>query len=309
MRARSAPSAPLFSEGGQGTLRLLAYLFLALMIMVADHRGGHLDKLRGWAGLLNEPLFRLAELPAWAVRQLRDGFVQHHALVAERDALQSALLVAGARLARLDAVQAENQRLRGLLGGTRNLSLEVRLASLADVDLDPFRHRVWLDLGAAHGIETGMAVIDAGGVFGQVVETSPQRALVMLVSDPAHAIPVQVQRTGIRTIAYGTGELDRLNVPNIPQSADVRAGDQLVTSGLGGRFPAGLPVAEIVAMRSDDTRLFLVAEARPSALLERSREVLLVWQAASSEPVGPPADLGPSGGSAPEPSTPGGRVE
>lgn len=309
MRVRSAPSAPLFSEGGQGTLRLLAYLFLALMIMVADHRGGHLDKLRGWAALLNEPLFRLAELPAWAVRQLRDGFLQHDALVDERDALQSALLVSGARLARLDAVQAENQRLRELLGGTRNLSLEVRLASLADVDLDPFRHRVWLDLGAVHGVRTGMAVIDAGGVFGQVVETSQQRALVMLVSDPAHAIPVQVQRTGIRTIAYGAGELDRLHVPNIPQSADVRAGDQLVTSGLGGRFPAGLPVAEIVAMRSDDTRLFLVAEARPSAHLERSREVLLVWQAALGEPFGPPLPMTESGDENRETTAPEGQAE
>ena len=288
MRARSAPSAPLFSEGGQGTFRLLAYLLLALVLMVADHRGGHLHKLRAWASLLNEPLFQLAELPAWAVRQLHDGFLQHRALVDERDALRSALLVAGARLARFESVLAENERLRGLIGGTRSLHLEVRLASLADVDLDPFRHRVWLDLGSVHGIQPGMAVIDAGGVFGQVIETSPQRALVMLVSDPAHAIPVQVQRTGIRTIAYGTGALDRLNVPNIPQSADVRAGDQLVTSGLGGRFPAGLPVAEIVAMRSDDTRLFLVAEARPSARLDSSREVLLVWQVATPETFGPP---------------------
>src|SRR5690606_8038423 len=129
-------------------------------------------------------------------------------LHAEREALREELLIARAQLARLDAVQTENRRLRDLLGGTRGLQLEARLVSLTDVDLDPFRHRAMLDGGRNQGIETGMALIDAGGVFGQVIESAPLRATVMLVSDPAHAVPVQVQRSGVRTIAYGTGEPD-----------------------------------------------------------------------------------------------------
>ena len=297
--ARGAATTPLFSENGRGAFRLLIYLFMACVVMVVDHRNGHLAELRRWTSLLNEPLFRIAEFPAVVVRFLHDAARDRGALLDERDALRDDLLVAQAQLARLSSVRDENQRLRALMGGTRNLQLQVRLAVLSDVDLDPFRHRVWIDTGSSDGVRECMAVIDAGGVFGQTVEVSPRRSMVMLISDPAHAIPVQVQRTGIRTIAYGTGDVDRLNIPNIPQSADIRSGDHIVTSGLGGRFPAGLPVAEITSIRSDDTRLFLVAEARPSALLNRSREVLLVWQAQSDPDIGPPRSLmGPTPGEA-----------
>lgn len=288
MRPSSAPATPLFSEGGQGTLRLLAYLALAVILMVSDQRGGHLQRLRGWLGLAQEPLLRVAAAPAQGWRWLRDGLTERAGLIAERDHLRSELLVAGAQLSRLQAVRAENQRLRELLGGLRALQLEVRLTQLMDFDLDPFRHRAVLDLGASDGVREGMALIDAGGVFGQVVEVNPLHATVMLISDPAHALPVQVQRTGVRTIAYGSGELDRLQVPNIPQSADIREGDLLITSGLGGRFPAGLPVATVSRLRDDDTRLFVVADARPAARLERSRELLLVWQSTAVDPIGPP---------------------
>ena len=292
MRYTTAPSAPLFSDGGSGTLRLLAYLVVAVSLMVADHRGGYLDRLRSLLGVLNEPLYQLAQSPATLGRYLYDSVVERHALADERDRAREELLIARAQLARLEAVQSENRKLRELLGGTRGLGLSVRLVSLADVDLDPFRHRALLDLGERAGVEAGMALIDAGGVYGQVTESGPLRATATLISDPAHALPVQVQRSGVRTIAYGTGEPNRLRIPNIPQSADIEVGDLLITSGLGGRFPAGLPVGRIVDLRSDDTRLFLVADAEPSALLGRGRELLLVWSAPlGEEEVGPPREL------------------
>lgn len=289
-----ASPTPLFSEGGAGTLRLMLYLAAAVFLMAADHRGGHLREARAWLTLLNEPLYQLATLPAAGWRAAREAAATRSRLSRERDELSRELLIARAQIARFAAVQNENQRLRNLLGGTRGLGMSVRLASLADFDLDPFRHRVLLDIGERDGVRSGMALIDAGGVFGQVIETTPLRATAMLITDPAHAIPVQVQRSGVRTIAYGTGEIDRLYVPNIPQSADIQAGDLLLTSGLGGRFPAGLPVAKVTRLQADDTRLFLVADAEPVAALSRSGEVLMVWDEPLTPEMlefGPPASL------------------
>ena len=282
-------SGLLFAEGGTGALRLLAYLMVAVILMVADYRGGYLQQVRGWLSLFNEPLYRVASSPVVAAGALRDAIEGRQALTTQRDALQSELLVAQAQLGRLDAVQRENERLRHLMGGTRGLQLQVQLASLADIDLDPFRHRIVLDRGGRAGVRSGLAIIDGSGLVGQVTQVTPLRANAILISDPSHAVPVQVQRSGLRTIAFGTGELDRLVIPNIPQSADIRVGDLLITSGMGGGFPAGLLVANITRLQPDETRLFGLAEARPVAALDRSGEVLLVWD----QPVASMAEMGP----------------
>ena len=282
-------SGSLFAEGSAGTLKLLAYLALAIILMVTDHRGGYLDQARNSAGLLTGPLYRLAGMPVRLARGLAGYLTTQQALTTENVQLRHDLLLANARLDRLVGVQVENQRLRALLGGTRGLRLNVQLVSLADVDLDPFRHRLVLDAGSQSGVEEGMAVIDAHGVMGQVLSVAPTHSTVILVSDPSHAIPVQVMRTGLRAIAFGTGRIDRLEVPSIPLSADLKPGDVLETSGIGGRFPAGFKVGTIISLHPDDTRLFVVAEVRPSASLDRGGEVLLVSSAAASDA----ADMGP----------------
>lgn len=292
MSLSSGSSTTLFAEGGAGTLRLLFYLGLAVVLMVADHRGGYLDRIRHVAGLAVEPVYYVASAPARVSGWLRDTFTERRQLAEENAALRSALLVSEARLTGLSTLQEENQRLRDLLDGTRGYRLKVQLASVMDVDLDPFRHRILLDVGEGAGARTGLALIDARGLVGQVIATTPVNSTAVLVSDPGHAVPVQVLRSGLRTIAYGTGETDRLELPNIPLSADVRIGDRLVTSGIGGRFPAGFPVAEVTDVRTDETRVFVVAQARPLAALTRSGEVLLVWSEAidtAPVPVGPPA--------------------
>lgn len=283
-------SGSLFIEGGAGTLKLLVYLSLATILMVADHRGGYLETIRATAGLLTGPLYRLAAAPANLARNVSDHVTSQQTLIRENTVLREQLLLANARLDRLASVQVENQRLRGLLGGTRGARLEVQLASLIDIDLDPFRHRLVLDAGARRGVQEGLAVIDAEGVMGQVLAVTPANATVILISDPSHAIPVQVVRTGLRAIAFGTGRTDLLEVPSIPLSADLRVGDVLETSGIGGRFPAGFKVGTIESLHPDDTRLFVVAEVRPAARLDRGGEVLLVW----NTPISPEADgMGP----------------
>jgi rod shape-determining protein MreC len=289
-------SGSLFAEGGAGTLRLLLHLAAALILMVADYRGGYLDRLRHWAGLLGAPIYYLASAPARLSESIYESFSTRERLASDNQALREQLLDSQARVHRLEAVQGENQRLRALLGGTRGLRLSVQLASLVDIDLDPFRHRILLDVGSTRGVREGLAVIDGQGVVGQVIATTPLNSTAMLITDASHAIPVQVLRSGLRTIAYGTGRIDALSLPNIPLSGDVRVGDQLVTSGLGGTFPAGFPVGRITALNPDETRLFVVADAQPDAALDRSGQVLLVWDTtesvdASTTEVGPPDSL------------------
>ncbi len=288
-------SGNLFVEGGVGPLKLLAYLALCTVLMVADHRGGYLEKLHAAAGLLTGPIYRLAGAPARLARSVSDHVTTQQALLEENTSLRHNLLLATARLDRLAGVQAENQRLRDLLGSTYGLRLNVQLAGLIDIDLDPFRHRLVIDAGSRRGVEEGMAVIDAGGIMGQVLEVAPDHSTVILVSDPSHAIPVQVVRTGLRAIAFGTGRTDRLEVPSIPLGADLAVGDVLETSGIGGRFPAGFKVGTIEQLHPDDTRLFAVAEVRPSARLDRGGEVLLVWgvpEVPAAPTLGPPAPTG-----------------
>lgn len=264
------------SEGAIGILRLLAYLGAAVLLMVVDHRGDWLSEVRRQAGTVVAPLYWLASSPVRLATTGYEQFASRQRLNEENAQLRESLLLANARLHRIDAVANENLRLRELLGGTRGYQLDVQLASILDIDLDPFRHRVVLDQGAREGVSVGQAMIDAGGLAGQVTDVQPHRSVALLVTDPDHAVPVQVVRSGLRLIAYGTGRSDLLELRNIPQSGDIRVEDVLVTSGIGGGFPAGFPVGAITALRPDATRTFLEAEARPATAAARSGEVLLV---------------------------------
>ena len=282
-------TATLFSEGTASTLRLIVYLALATILMVLDHRAGYLETLRRYSGAIVEPAYRIAAFPADVARATRSAVVSQDRLVTENRELRDALLLAQARLNRLDALVAQNARLKDLLDAQNNLGLSVQLAHLVDVDLDPFRPRVVLNAGSNQGITVGQPVIDAHGVMGQIVEVLANTSVAMLITDPTHAIPVVIERSGLRTIAYGTGAIVRLDLPNIPISADVQVGDRLVTSGLGGRFPAGFPVGEILSISTDSSSLFAAAQARPAAALDRSGDVLLLRD--QPQPYGAPAPV------------------
>jgi rod shape-determining protein MreC len=280
-------SAPLFTADTANTLRLIGYLALAIALMVADHRGSWLHRIRYAASGAIEPMYRLAALPAELARQTGDALADRAHLHARNDELSRELLLAQARLNRLLAVREQNRHLQQLLDVQRRLNLGVQLARIVDVDTDPFRHRVLVDAGARQGVSVGEAVLDAHGVMGQVIETLPNTATVMLITDPAHALPVAVERTGMRAIAHGSGALDTLELPNIPISADLKVGDRLITSGLGGHFPAGFPVGTVRALRNDASGMFAIAQVTPSAALDRSGEVLILHLL--PDPVGPPA--------------------
>lgn len=277
------------SDSALSTLPLLLYLAIGMSLMVADHRDGYGRIARQKMSLVTEPFWWLAAAPMRMFRALRENLVFRSDLQDDNLRKRHDLEVAIARIHRLNAVADENLRLRQLLGGTRGYSLNVRMVGIIDIDLDPFRQRLLLDAGSDSGVEVGQALIDSGGVLGQVIEVGKNRATALLITDPDHAVPVQVARSGLRTIAFGTGHSDRLVLPNIPQSADIREGDLLITSGIGGRFPAGFPVGVVTGLHADKLRLFVIADAQPAAHLERGNEVLLINNLPAAIDVGPPA--------------------
>jgi rod shape-determining protein MreC len=268
-----------------GTLRLLAYLALAIALIVFDHRGGWLAQVRARSELAIQPLWWLAGLPGRIGDNVRDDAATRNRLAHENGVLRNALLISGARLARLQTAAAENARLRGLLGATPRGGLDVQLAPILDIDLDPTRQRLVLDAGSRDGVQVGQSVIDAGGLVGQIIAVKPGTAIVLLLTDPDHAVPVMVARNGVRLVAYGKGRSDQLELANIPLSSDVKVGDMIVTSGLGGRFPAGFPVGTVTTLQPDDSRAFLVGDLAPAAQLDRGRDVLLLRQQAASAPL------------------------
>lgn len=285
----STNSTLRFSESQASPLRLLAYMALALALMTADMRGSWLTQVRQQAGLLVGPIYWLAAAPSQLLRFTGESLQVRNQLLEENHRLRDELLLTQARERRLLALADENRQLRDLLGGTRSMQLGVRLATIIDVDLDPGRHQVVLDLGASDGVAVGQAFIDASGLLGQVTAVAPGHANALLVTDPDHAVPVQVVRSGLRVIAYGTGERDRLEVRDIPQSGDIRENDELITSGIGGKFPAGFAVGKVIGLRQDESQLFSVADLAPAAAVARAHQVLLVWAQPADTHIGPPS--------------------
>ncbi len=272
----SYPGSPLASRSLSvvSTLRLLTYLALAIVLVLLDSRGDWLSQLRRQANGLVQPVWALAGIPSWFGGQLSERAISHARLVNENRHLRNQLLIANARLTRLQTAARDTAQLHDLLNLAEHRGLDVQLAPILDVDLDPSRQRLILDAGSRDGVRLGQAVIDAGGLMGQVIEVTSLHSIVLLLTDPDHAVPVTVARNGVRLIVYGRG--DRLELRNIPLSADVKVGDVVMTSGLGGRFPAGFPVGSISTLHPDDSHAFLAGVITPAAKLDRGRNVLLL---------------------------------
>lgn len=284
--ARLSPtgSTRLFSPEGLRTARLMMYLLLSVVLMAMDQRGHYVPRIRSGIEVMLEPVYHLVGLPARMAGTVADYSRSYADLTAENEALAEIILGQSAAVQQLQALQQENRRLRALLDATSGRDFEFRFAEMVQVNLDPFSHKVIIDRGANDGVFTGQAVLDGAGVMGQVEDVRLHMSDVLLISDPDHALPVQLARTGLRTVAYGTGETAWLSLPNVPLQADVRPGDLLVTSGLGDRFPAGFPVAEVESVDRDRSETFAEVRARPLAALDRGREVLLVVPGALQAP-------------------------
>ncbi len=245
--------------------------------MVADQRQHLLEPLRAALSLLVTPLHYLANLPDAVVRSVRDRFTPESSLRQDHASLQAENLALKGRLQRLESLEAENRRLHDLLGSSFRVGERVLIAELLSVDLDPYRHQVLINKGSASGVFIGQPVLDAKAVMGQVVRVGPTTATVLLISDAAHGLPVRVNRNGLRAVARGTGLINQLDLAYVPHDADLAEGDLLVTSGLGGRFPAGYPVARVNEVKRESGQPFARVTATPLAQLDSGHEALLVW--------------------------------
>ena len=275
MKGRAGTGSRISGPAAQ-TARLMLYGLLAVVLMAMDHRGRYVPKARSVAENAVEPVYHVVQWPVRATRNLIGQFKSRRALRHENKALGKQILLQQADLQRLDTLVEENRRLRALFEGAESLDFKYRFAELVRVDLDPFSHKVLIDRGSEDGVVVGQAVIDGAGVMGQVEDVHLHYSSVRLISDPNHALPVQINRTGLRTVAFGSGETGALNLPNVPQQADVREGDLVVTSGLGDRFPGGYPVARISRIDRQVGQTFTRVQAEPLAALDRGREVLLI---------------------------------
>src|SRR5271155_3268136 len=258
-------------------LRCVLYSLLALGLIIVDKRYDHLGQIRRVLSIVAYPVQIAVASPFEGWDWFRESVTTRDALRADKTKLEAELRLAQFRLQRYDALEAETQRLRALRDNTASVTERFLIGDVMNVDLDAFRERVLVDKGAGDGIYVGQAVLDSGGVFGQVARVGQLTSEVILISDAAHAIPVQINRTGLRTIAVGTGDMARLKLPYLPTSADVIAGDLLVTSGLGGGFPAGYPVGTVAEVKRDPAQSLADVDVRPAAALDRSRELLFVW--------------------------------
>jgi rod shape-determining protein MreC len=255
---------------------LLAVVCVALMIL--DSREQHLVRVRQALTVVVYPVRVLVDLPFSAWNSLRDTFAARDALITENQRFRRDRLETEARLQRLEALEMENARLRELLQSKARVGSRALVAEILAVDHDPYRERFDLNRGFVDGVFVQQAVIDAQGVVGQVVRVGPFTSEAVLITDADHATPVSVNRNGLRTTAFGTGDSHRLRL-NLTNNADIEVGDLLISSGLGGVFPAGYPVGRVLEVRLRPDQSFAEIIAEPTSALDREREVLLVWEA------------------------------
>jgi rod shape-determining protein MreC len=268
---------PLLLGGPALGLRLIVLGAMAAGLMVADHRQHHLAAIRDGIATLAYPIQWAAQAPVQAWNALRESAATKTRVEAENVKLAADNLVLRLKLLRFESLEQENERLRAIRESSARVVQRSLVAEIVQVDLDPFRQRVLINKGTRAQVFRGQAVIDANGIFGQVTRVGPYSAEIILISDPEHAIPVQVNRTGARSIALGTGRSGMLSLPYLPQNTDVIVGDLLVSSGLGGVYPPGYPVAKVTEVTRDSGQPLLAVQAEPLAGLDRDPEVLLVW--------------------------------
>jgi rod shape-determining protein MreC len=264
----------------------------AVALMTLDHRAQLGQGVRETLSAAVYPVHFVANLPFEAADFLSEELAGRRELIEDNARLKAQQLLYDARLQRLAALERENIELRDLLKSSYEISEPVLIAELMRVDLDPYTHLIQIDKGSNSGLFVGQPVLDAQGVMGQIDQIGPFSAIVRLITDPGHAIPVQINRTGVRAIALGTGDTQRLELSSLPNNVDVQVGDLLVTSGLGGRFPQGYPVARVTRVTQDPGAPFARISAEPKAELGRSRQVLLVKTHATrnAEPAEPQAE-------------------
>jgi rod shape-determining protein MreC len=273
----SSDSRPIIGRGPPLGATLFFLGVISVIVMVLDHRGGYLDTARLWMSAAANPIYTVVQTPGQLWRWITGSFADRSQLRTENAQLTEQLRIARTQLLRFESLNEENRRLREIREASKGVSERTLIAEIISVSVNPFRHMVVINKGADDGVFRGQPVLDAFGVVGQVMQVGKTTATLILITDAEHAVPVQVNRNGIRSIAMGTGEAAKLSLPYLTVESDVRKGDLLVSSGLDAIFPAGYPVATVTRVERNSADTFALVEAKPLAQLDRDREVLLLW--------------------------------
>lgn len=268
----------LFVRGPSSTVRMVVLVIASIILMTVDQRWHSLEIARSaFSGVLY-PLQYTIDLPIRLYYWAEESLSTQQALLEKNREFEARHLENRVQLQKLDIIEKENERLRKLLGAIPKTTERLLISEIINVDLDPYKQLILLNKGSSSDVYQGQPIIDALGIMGQVVHVGPMSSTAVLITDASHAIPVQVNRTGLRAIAFGSGKIDQLNLRHLPHNVDIKVGDLLITSGLGGVFPPNFPVAVISKVERPSGEPFATIEAKPHALLDKSREVLLVWR-------------------------------
>ncbi|MDH5393628.1 MAG: rod shape-determining protein MreC [Gammaproteobacteria bacterium] len=276
----------LFQTRASLIVRTIILIIFSIALMVADHRWHHLDTFRLTLSNLIYPLKYIINIPAELLQEVDQSLTSHEQLVKENQQLKLDQLLYQARLQKMDTLNLENQRLRKLLGTPKKISERVLIAEIFSVDQDPYKRLISINKDQNDGAYVGQAIIDANGIMGQIIHVEAHASTVMLISDSNHAVPIQINRTGLRGTVFGTGDSSKLSLRFIPHNAKIKIGDVVSSSGLGGRFPPNYPVGVISQIKRPAGETFADIEIIPSAKLEQSREVLMLWHNAPSDTYG-----------------------
>ena len=275
----------IFQKGPSLRTRLLTAVVVSVALIAIGKRSQHLDPLRSALSVIVYPIQFSVGFPINLAHQAVESISSYSHLLRDNQRLKAERLIDKMRLLKFSALEKENIRLRALLEKSFQLGEQVLVAELLSVNLDPYEQIVLVNKGTRFGVFKGQPVLDANGIVGQVLRANPFNAEVMLITDPNHALPVQVNRNGLRSIAVGSGQTNRLNLPFLPNNADIKEGDLLITSGLGGVFPQGYPVGIVTDVIPQPDKPFSKISAQLTAHLDRSRELLLVWSHSNPIPL------------------------
>jgi rod shape-determining protein MreC len=271
-----APGTPV--NNSETLVRFLVLVALSIGLMYLDYPDGrYRQRANDLISVISYPLTAIAAFPAGAAEWISDSFQSDDSVRKQLVKSRTENLKLQARLQQFEALEAENKQLREMFAASKRVAERSMVAKLVAVNPDPTTRTIVIDKGRKDGVFQGQPVIDAHGVIGQVTEANLFNSRVTLITDSSHDIPVQVVRNGLRTILKGSSGSNNLVAPFLTRSADIRKGDVLVTSGLGGRFPPNYPVARVQRVVADPNEAFLKITARPMAELDHGRLVLLIW--------------------------------
>lgn len=278
--------SPIFKHGPSAQHRLLLVLFCSALLIIFDHHIGSFETARGYLQSFVSPLQYLATAPKRMMNWTAENVTSRKNLIEQNQRYKVEQLLQQEQLMQLSLLEKENTRLRALLASPVRKETKKMVAEVIAVDSDPYTHQVVINRGANDGAYEGQPVLDDQGIVGQIQHVGTISSRVILITDVTHAVPVRISRNGIRMIATGMGQIDTLIHNFVPHSTDVRTGDVLVTSGLGGKYPEGYPVSTVIKINQDESRAFAQLYSKPVAQIDRLRYLLLLWtDNESSDPI------------------------